>query len=343
MGDISFIHNKILGSDLVTIKTAAQRQVALAGNTFIVNVVGPADGEIYYDSSTKKLYVASATAIDLSDASDTAFEVVIAGIFGAVEATDEITFGDDLSAAIIVKNITFKAASKDATKISNALSLTAELTLAVNAAVAADLTIGSGKKLTILNTIVVTLSGGAKIIAGGLTITTNGTLVVERAAVTIDENGIKGATSATKLVSNAPIITLGTNNTGSATTFAAAFDSVDVYLKASTASVVVTSSNLANSVATLTLKNDARISGLTGPVSLSPVTPLSGGTLWAGTGKVATGLSAVAPAGGGPFAVNCIEQTTAGTPGTFAVTTQSNNTALDITIVIATVASPTGA
>ncbi|GHU36532.1 hypothetical protein FACS1894172_19500 [Spirochaetia bacterium] len=310
---------------------------AVSGKSFVVDGAGTIDGKIFYDSGSSTLYTGSATGIDLSGSGAANIKAYIVGIFGALTTLDEITF----DAQAVVESITFKASGKTATQIDSAFTYTDDLTLGADATVGANVEIVTGKKLTIATGVAVTIANSAEIIAGDLIIATDGSLTAT-GSVTIDENGIKGASA--KLALDDSIITLGNDSTGAADVFAAALDSVDVYLATGTASVVVTSSNLADSVATLTLKNGAKISGLTDN-NTSDTVPLSGGIKWPGTGGlVATGLSATSTVSGGSTAAatEFIAQTTAGTPGTFAVTTQANDTALDITIVIATVASAAG-
>ncbi|GHU35749.1 hypothetical protein FACS1894172_17940 [Spirochaetia bacterium] len=333
----------------VTIKTASQASLdvkaALAGKTFayFASSSGIGADQIFYDptTGTEKLYAGSTTVIDVSGDSD--LKDLCSNIAALLAPTDKIAFDSDA----LPLSITFLAASKTATQINAALDAIDDL--AIGAAVTlstGDVEIDSGKKLIIKSTFALTLGAGATITAGDLTIATAGSLTATGADVTIDSNGIKGATTGAKLELVNSVITLGNATAGTADTFAAALDAVDVYLKTGTASVVVTSADAEDSVATLTLKNGAKISGLTNPSTGTPGTNgLTGGAKWPGTGGlVATGLSATFTGTDSAAAAgNLIAQTTAGTPGTFAVTTQTGDAALDIIIVIGTVATATGA
>jgi hypothetical protein len=169
--------------------------------------------------------------------------------------------------------------------------------------------------------------------AGDLSISTAGNIAATGAAVTIDATGIKGGSGSAKLTSTTTKLIVGsaTQDDGNA---AVVLDSVDYVIGGN---IVINSGNATGLTGTLTLTNGAKISGLADSSTAATVA-LSGGSIWGGTGKTATGLSATSDNSTDP---DFIAQTASGTAGSFVATYNSGNTAL--TIAATDQASATGA
>jgi hypothetical protein len=207
----------------------------------------------------------------------------------------------------------------------------------IDVAVAGGLTISGSGKAVLADGKIITITSSGTVTAGYWSLGTAGTATATK-AITLNATGITGADPSAKLALAASKITVGLTDTNG---IGAAFDSVDVYLASGTASVVVQSGATGTNATTLTLSTGAKISGLTGAAALAEGTTVTALPGTSASATAPTDIIATTGTPNDPATGNFLGIASGKTTGRIVATASSG--AKDVTIVITTKATATGA